>query len=99
MRRASGLDFWRSFPQHPMKGWRIRTNALGLREDVDPSGEPVDFCVLVLGDSQTEGVCQNKDSFPNQLEAALRAAHPEKRIDVWNAGMGGTGPYHYLGTM
>ncbi len=99
MRRAGGLDFWRAFEEHPMKGWRIRTNALGLREDVEASGKPVDLCVLILGDSQTEGVCPNKDSYPNRLELRLRARYPGKSIEVWNAGMGGTGPYHYLATL
>ena len=91
MRREGNMDFWRPFPQHPMKGWRIRTNELGLREDVDPSGEPVDLCVLVLGDNQTEGVCRTRTR--SRIASKRRCA---RRIQtahrVWNAGMGARVP-------
>ena len=89
----------RPFDPHPDGGWLIQTNSLGLREDEDPPAEAADLCLLVLGDSQTEGVCANGESFPNRLEALLSSRRANESIDVWNCGIGGTGPFHYLATL
>ena len=53
--------------------------------------------MFVTGDSHTDGVCNNAESFPNRLEAALAAADPERSVEVLNAGVGGYSFYNYLG--
>ena len=51
--------------------WSMRTNALGLREDAEPLAAKPDLRILVTGDSHTDGVCENRDSFPHVLQRAL----------------------------
>jgi len=85
--------------EHPNGGFVIRTNRLGMREDAEPAAEPPDLRVLVTGDSHTDGVCDNHESWANRLEAALLARHPERTIEVLNAARGGYSLYQYLGVL
>lgn len=76
----------------------LRTNNLGFREDQDTLDEkaPGTVRVLVTGDSHTDGVVNNAESFPNLLETMLNA-RPGATYEVLN---GGTGYYtfrNYLG--
>ena len=77
----------------------VRTNSYGMREDVDPGGEAADLCVLVAGDSHTEGAVDNHQSFANVLEARLAAARPDQTVAVWNAGVAYCSFPSYLGTL
>ncbi|MCK6447663.1 MAG: GDSL-type esterase/lipase family protein [Planctomycetes bacterium] len=98
-RYKSNLSFANLWPEHPKGRWYARTNSLGLREDAEtPRGE-VDLRVIVTGDSHTDGVCDNAESFANRLEAKLVERHPESAIDVGNAGKGGYSFYNYLGVL
>jgi len=92
-------DFWRPFPEHPEEGWRIVTNERGFRDDVGVRPTPPDLRVLVTGDSHTEGLVGNAESFANLLEAELAGARPERSVEVLNAGSGGYAFYHYLGVL
>ncbi len=85
--------------EHPRGGWRHRTNALGQREDNDPSPSPPDVRILVVGDSHTDGVCDNSESFPQQLESILSANDRGRTVEVLNAGRGGYNFYNYLGAI
>lgn len=69
----------------------LRTNNLGLRRDVDTEVARAAGVrrVLVLGDSQTEGIVENQDTFSALLEAELRRATP---VEVLNAGVSGYSP-------
>jgi hypothetical protein len=80
----------------------VRTNNLGFMEDTDakPEKPPGTVRVAVVGDSQTQGICNTAESYPNFLEAKLNAAAAREggrvRYDVINAGVGRYSPYQYL---
>jgi hypothetical protein len=99
VRRVPHLDIQRAFAEHPAGGWPIRTNALGLRDDEELGPERPELRIVLAGDSQTEGLCANSESFASGLEELLRSGKPERSVEVWNAGLGGTGPYYYLATL
>lgn len=74
-------------------GLRLATNNLGLRRDGDttiakPEGTTR---VLVLGDSQTEGIVENADTFAAVLETRL-AARGGAKVEVLNGGVSGYSP-------
>jgi len=98
-RRKPNLRQRQRFAEHPDGGWTVVTNAQGLREDEDVAAEPPDARILVVGDSHVDGVCRNDESFPNVLEAQLAADHPDRAIEVLNAGTGGWSFYNYLGAL
>jgi hypothetical protein len=65
-----------------------QTNNLGLRED-RPTDErsPAQHRVMVFGDSHTDGVVNNKDSFSHVAETLLNSEGHET-VEVLNAGIG-----------
>jgi len=86
------------------------TNSLGLREDEEPIQPRPRLRVLVTGDSHTDGVCTNPETFANVLEAALRARATGRAadsgtrfdpgwIEVLNAGKGGYSFCNYYGVL
>ncbi len=79
--------------------WYVITNDEGLREDEDLRREGVDLRILVTGDSHTDGVCRNYQSFPNRLEQLLAEQRPGRTVDCLNAGKGGYSFYEYLGVL
>ena len=89
----------REFDEHPQGGFLRSTNALGMREDSEAGEAAVDLCVLVMGDSHTEGVCANSESLANRFEHRLRVERPDELIEVWNVAVGGFTPANYLGTL
>jgi hypothetical protein len=98
-RCASNLALRRSFAEHPDKGWTIRTNSLGMREDGEPSAVQPDLRILVTGASNVEGVCANYESAANVLEAALRDRLPGRTVETLNAGVGSSCFYNYLAVL
>lgn len=72
----------------------LRTNNLGFREDADTEITKPEHTVriLVTGDSQTDGVVYNTESFPNLLEQKLNSTPDAPRFEVIN---GGTGYYTF----
>lgn len=99
LRRASHRSFFRRFEEHPDGGWRVNTNALGLREDEEVRSEKPDVRIVVTGDSHTDGLCATHESFANVLEALLAEEWPEKTVESLNAGTGSHNLYNYLGTV
>jgi hypothetical protein len=89
----------RDFAEHPAKRLVRRTNSMGWREDYDPGEAPADLCVLVMGDSHTEGVCANSESLANRFEHRLREERPDELVEVWNVATGGFTPANYMGTL
>lgn len=89
------------WPEHPRGRVISRTNNLGFREDADTAVEKAGLRVLVAGDSHTDGMVDNAESFANVLEARLAASAPPGAppVEVLNAGVGNTGPHNYLGTL
>jgi len=85
--------------EHPDGGYEERTNNLGFREDEPTATAKRDLRVLVLGDSHTEGVAANAETYPNVLERRLARAFPGRDVEVLNLGVGGTGPWSFRGML
>jgi lysophospholipase L1-like esterase len=80
---------WKEGPRGYMV---LRTNNLGFREDAPTavrSGAGVR--VLVFGDSHTDGVVENPQSFPHQAERMLDSSGV--KAELINAGIGHTSVY------
>ena len=104
------LSLPQNFPEY--EGGRIvfATNSLSMREDGEVRSKQPLLRILVTGDSHTDGVCNNRESFANLAEAELRrragdeAAERRERfdpesIDVLNAGKGTFSFFNYLGLL
>ncbi len=98
-RREGGVNNWRTFAEHPEGGFWVRSNSLGMRNDAEPLVPAANLRVLVTGDSHTDGVCSNDDSFSGRLSDLLRLDASGKTVEVLNAGSGGYTFYHYLGVL
>lgn len=96
-RRRPHFQAYLRHGEHPRGGYPVRCNALGMRDG--ELLENPDLRVLVAGDSQTEGVCANNESFANLWEARLRERFPDDGVEVLNAGQGGTSPWTYLNAL
>lgn len=85
------------WPEHPAGKITTRTNNLGFREDRDTAPKKAEGSVriLVTGDSHTDGVVNNKESFPNVLEELLNAGNPKTLYEVINGGVGQYELHHY----
>ena len=98
--RPASIEYWsKGWSEHPDGQFKVRTNSHGMREDLDPLAAEPDLRVLVAGDSHTDGVVNNAESFPNILEARLAERWPDGSIEVLNAGVGSTSFPMYLGTL
>lgn len=82
--------------EHPCGFVEIRRNSLSLREDDETPWEkrPGSFRILCLGDSHTDGVCWNPESYPNQLENLL--VSEGRDVEVLNAGFSPSSPFQQL---
>jgi len=96
-RFRAGLNERYEWPEHPEGHWTRVTNSAGRREDTEARSARPDLRVVIIGDSHTEGICNNNESFPNRLEARLAATRPGEVIEVVNAGTMGWSFYNYLG--
>lgn len=84
--------------EHPAGEFSMATDGRGLREAPRPPGTPLPpLRVLALGDSHTDATVANDEAWPNALEALLRADGLD--VEVFNAGVGTTGPPAYLGML
>ncbi|MCA8980765.1 MAG: hypothetical protein H6831_12210 [Planctomycetes bacterium] len=97
-RRAPHFDRWFPFNEHPDGGWRLRTNALGMRSDGEVAEVAPDLRVLVTGDSHVEGVCANSESCASVLERLLAEDALDQSVEVLNAGAGAHHLFNYVGT-
>ncbi len=104
------LKFRMAFPEHPAGGIDFVLNSRSMREDDEPLPTRPALRVLVAGDSHTDGVCANEESFANLTEVALELlAHAESEanglrfdpqsIEVLNAGKGSHSFFNYLGVL
>lgn len=99
LKHEPNLDVIVAWPEHPKGKWNLRTNSLGLREDRELAPKFDGVRVLCTGDSHTDGVCNNWESWPHRLETALRKAQPTAAVEVINAGKGSYSFYHYRGVL
>lgn len=85
------------YAEHPDGEWWKITNSLGLRNDGELARKHPNLRVFVTGDSHTDGVCNNAETFSGRLEIALEEDYPSQKIEFWNAGVGGYSFYNYIG--
>jgi len=84
----SNVEFEVSWPEAQSGKVVFRTNSIGLREDRATQERPVADCrIVVFGDSHTDGVVNNKDSFPHVAQDILNRSS-ETPVEVLNAGIG-----------
>jgi hypothetical protein len=91
-----------SWSEHPSGKMVQQTNNLGFREDEATSEQKSanEIRILVTGDSHTDGVVYNKESFPNQIEVMLNTDSTSTQLyNFLNAGAGYYGPQNYLGVL
>jgi len=94
-----------TWEEHPKGKIIQKSNNMGFKENEDFSIEELKkkHIILVIGDSHTDGVVYNSESFPNRLELALNSDSMNrwngKEVEVINAGVGYYGPQNYLGTL
>jgi lysophospholipase L1-like esterase len=73
--------------------FQIDVDSLGFRgEEIEWTKPPGTFRIFALGESTTfgwRGARTDRDAWPARLEAKLRAAHPDRAIEVVNAGVPG----------
>lgn len=83
-------DFAFGWNEHYKGKIVFRTNNLGFREDHDTAIKKGDNSarILVTGDSHTDGVAYNAESFPNVLEDKLNSNSSSLRFEVINGGVG-----------
>lgn len=88
-RRIDGVE------EHSRGYIDIRTNNVSCREDEDTAIEktPGTIRILVIGDSHTDGVCFNDESYSNLLEQERNRREGANRYEVINAGFGPSSPY------
>lgn len=86
------------WPEHPSRKVILKTNNLGFREDQDTALEKAEGVtrILVGGDSHTDGVVNNRESFPNLLENLLNESQ-RSGYEVLNGGVGHYGFQNYAG--
>ena len=79
--------------EHPGQEVTLHADNLSLRRDADlPVAKPPGTKrILVLGDSQTEGIVDNRETYASRIEYDLDAADSAK-VEVLNAGTSGYSP-------
>jgi len=98
-RHAGDLELEFPWKEHPAGRWTLRTNSLGLRMDEEVRAQPPDLRVLVVGDSHTDGVCDNADTWPALVQARLAERWPERSAELLNAARAAYTFHNYLGTL
>lgn len=93
------LSRWISFPEHPRKGFTLKTNSLGMLNAFDVSTTPPDVRILVVGDSHGVGLCENSETFAHRVGALHRRHFPNRTVETLNASCGGYTLYNYLGVL
>jgi lysophospholipase L1-like esterase len=85
------------WPEHPDGKIVMRTNNMGFREDADtPLAKPAGVLrVLVTGDSHTDGVVSNPETFVSVAERI--AIESGQALEMLNGGVGYYGPQNYRG--
>ncbi len=76
--------------EHKNGKFTIITNNLGFREDTKTKSlkENNSQRILITGDSHTDGVCNNSESFSNILEESMNRLDSRLKWEVINGGVG-----------
>jgi len=81
-------EFTVSWQESPNGKITFKTNNLGFRENSPTFLEKeCDYRILVFGDSHTDGVVNNENSFVNVAESTLNKTEPDF-VEIINAGIG-----------
>lgn len=88
--KKSDLDVHFQWKDHNEGRFTIITNNLGFREDSNTQVEKKENTtrILVTGDSHTDGVCNNPESFSNTLEEKLNLSESTLKWEIINGGAG-----------
>jgi hypothetical protein len=97
LKENSNLTF--KWEEHEGGVVTMKSNNLGFRRDTDTDPVKTSIRVVVAGDSHTDGLVNNSESFVTLLENQLDAQGDGKRYECLNAGVGGAGPHVYLGML
>lgn len=83
------------WPEHPKKDISFNTNSLGFREnrEINPVKQEGVLRILVTGDSHTDGVVNNVESFPHLLEDQINRENG--KVEIINGAVGGFSPLNY----
>ncbi len=87
------------WPEHSQGEVVFATNPQGFRENEPTPAEKAGYRIIVSGDSHTEGAVNNDESFANRFEQLLNNRPGHEPIEVINAGVGGTGPFEFVGIL
>ncbi len=98
-RYKGGIDLRVEFPEHEHGFFVKHTSSEGYGERFASLPSKRDRFVVVTGDSHTDGLCDNEETFAERLESALLARHPGLAIEVLNSGVTGYSFYNYLGVL
>jgi len=92
-------EYLASKPEHvvPHRRWfNYWTNALGFNDEEFVVPKPAGrFRIMAVGDSATYGLVPYPQNVMTVLENSLRAACPERELDLLNFGIGATGVDDY----
>lgn len=88
--KKPNLDVHFEWKEHKKGEFTIITNNLGFREDAktQPLKENNSKRILITGDSHTDGVCNNSESFSNILEESMNRLDSTLKWEVINGGAG-----------
>ncbi|MCK6447229.1 MAG: SGNH/GDSL hydrolase family protein [Planctomycetes bacterium] len=86
------------WPEHPRGAWTSATNSDGAREDHELGAIGARRLVVVAGDSQTEGMCDNVDTFCSDVERRLEREHGLK-VELYDTGLSGYTFQNYAGVL
>ena len=92
---APNAERYVPWPEHPDSAFTMRTNNMGSREDADTDPNAAVMHIMVVGDSHTDGVCNNSESFVNLAERdvnSMLGVDAPMPIEIIN---GGTGFYSF----
>jgi GDSL-like Lipase/Acylhydrolase family len=87
------LDVVIPFPEHPRGEYHIQINSEGFRNRREVSATRPDLRILVTGDSHTDGICSNDETFSHRIETLFAA---RGSVEVLNGACFGYSLYQYL---
>ena len=89
------------WPEHPTGSLEIHTNAQGFRDDAPTPRRkaPGSIRILVTGDSHTDGLVYNAETFAKLIESGLNRRRDFPRAEAINAGVGHFSFRNYLGLL
>jgi hypothetical protein len=89
------------WPEHPSGALEIVTNGMGFRADAPTIGRktPGAFRILITGDSHTDGLVYNAESFSKLIEDGLNRGSRIRACETINAGVGHFSFRNYLGLL